>query len=326
MGFLFTNASEHPCGSYYSIPNVIGFVNVVAIVNPLSGAGANPDVAATRVAMLEKYFSVSAIRGEVHVSRYPGHAIEIAEAAVTRGAEIVIAWGGDGTVNEVGRVLAGTNVALGIVPAGSGNGFARDLGVPLRSADAIDVALHGSSRLVDVGEIGGRPFLNIAGIGFDAEIARRFNARAQGQRGLWPYIRIGVVRAFRYRAARYRISLDGASIELEALLVAFANGREYGNGLRLAPHASIADGKLDAVVVADRAPIARLWSARHLMLGTADRAPGVTVRSIERAEIFTEGQILFHVDGELGFTNAPVHVRIRPASLKVRVPKEAPDG
>ncbi len=307
--------------SYYNILTVIGLPNVVAIVNPLSGAGANPDVAAQRVALLEARFAASGTRGEVHVTRRGGHAREIAAAAVVDRAALVIAWGGDGTINEVGHALTGTGVALGIVPAGSGNGFAHDLGVPASPIQAIDAALGGRDRLVDVGEIDGRSFFNIAGIGFDAVIAQQFNARAQGQRGLGPYLRIGLTQAFRYRGVRYRVVLDGEALESDALLIAFANGREYGNNLQLAPHARLDDGKLEAVVVADRHPLARLWSSRHLALGSAHRAPGLTLRSIERAEIESDQPILYHVDGEPGLADRSVTVSIRPEALRVKVPR-----
>jgi diacylglycerol kinase (ATP) len=307
-------------GSYYSILNTISCPNVVAIVNPLSGAGADPDVAASRVALLRTKFAAAGVIGEVHVTKRGGHASDIAAAAVARGATMVVAWGGDGTINEVGNALLGSGVTLGVIPAGSGNGFAHDLGVPDAPAAAIDAIFLGRDRLVDVGEIDGRGFFNIAGIGVDAVIAEEFNTRTQGQRGLGPYIRIGLRQAFGYRAVRYRLNLNGEVLESDALLIAFANGREYGNGLRLAPHARLDDGRLEAVVVADRGPLARLWSGRHLALGTAHRAGGVTLRSIEHAEVSADDPILYHVDGEPGRAGRTVSIRIRPAALKVRVP------
>jgi diacylglycerol kinase (ATP) len=307
--------------SYYSILSAISSANVVAIVNPLSGAGAKPDVAAERVALLERRLTVSSIAGRVHVTRHAGHASQIAAEAVANRASLVIAWGGDGTINEVGRALAGTGVVLGIIPAGSGNGFAHDLGLPHDPAEAMNVILHGRNRDVDAGEIDGRPFFNIAGIGFDAIIAQQFNSRSLGQRGLWPYIRIGLSQAFRYRGVHYRVTLDNETSEAEALLIAFANGKEYGNKLQLAPHARLDDGRLEAVVVADRPPLARLWSGRHLPFGTPHRASGVTFKSIRSAKIEADAPILYHVDGEPGLADRSLAVGIRPGVLRVRVPQ-----
>ena len=295
--------------------------DVFAIVNPLAGAGANPDVAAMRVALLNQRFAAAGVSGAVHLTERRGHAAELAAGAVARGARTVLAWGGDGTINEVGSILAGTSTAMGIVPAGSGNGFAAELGVPWQPADAIDAVIKGRDRQVDAGEIDGRLFFNIAGIGFDAVVAEQFNLHGTlGNRGMGPYVRIGVRETFRYRAATYRVTLDGEEIVSNALVIAFANGREYGNRIRVAPQALVDDGKLEAVVVEDRGPFARLWAGRHLAFGTADRAAGVRLRSIASARVESDSEILYHVDGEVGRSKGPVDVRIRPQLLKVRVP------
>lgn len=295
--------------------------DVVAIVNPLSGAGATPGVAAQRVALLTSRFAAARIPGAVHLTERSGHAGELARAAVASGARIVIAWGGDGTINEVGTALAGTRAVLAIVPAGSGNGFASELGIPAIPDAAIDVALHGRDRRIDAGELDGRLFFNIAGIGFDAVVAQQFNLQALGRRGMGPYVRIGLRETFRYRATRYRIVLDGEELVSNALLIAFANGREYGNRIRLAPHARMDDGKLEAMVVEDRGPLARLWSGRHLALGTADKAPRIIARSIQSARVEADGELLYHLDGEVGVARGSVTVRIREKALTVRVPQ-----
>jgi diacylglycerol kinase (ATP) len=296
-------------------------MDVFAIVNPLSGAGANPAVAASRVALLNERFAAAGVDGSVHLTERSGHAAELARDAVARGIHTVLAWGGDGTINEVGSIVAGTSSALGIVPAGSGNGFASELGVPWQPSDAIDVVIKGRDRQVDAGEINGRLFFNIAGIGFDAVVAEQFNLRGSlGNRGMGPYIRIGLRETFRYRAATYRVTLDREEIVSNALVIAFANGREYGNRIRVAPQALVDDGKLEAVVVEDRGALSRLWAGRHLALGTADKAASVRLRSIETARVETDGDILYHVDGEVGRASGAVTVRIRPRLLKVRVP------
>jgi diacylglycerol kinase (ATP) len=294
-------------------------MNVFAIVNPLSGAGANPDVAAQRVALLRNRFREAGVDGEVRITERPRHASELARHAVEAGAPMVIAWGGDGTINEIGAVLAGTSTTLAIIPAGSGNGFARELRIPASPDAAVDIALLGRTRAIDVGEFAGRPFFNIAGIGIDAVIADRFNGCAMGKRGMWPYVRIGLREALRYRGARYQITLDGERLESHALLVAFANGREYGNRIQIAPHAVMDDGKLEAVVVDDRAPLARLWSSRHLAFGSVRRAPGLTWRSIVSARVETDGELWYHVDGEPGRTVGSASITIRPGALKVKV-------
>ena len=294
--------------------------DVVAIVNPLSGAGATPGVAERRVALLTARFAAAGVAGAVHLTQRRGHAGELAHAAVAAGAHTVIAWGGDGTINEIGTALAGTRTVLGVVPAGSGNGFASEIGVPILPDAAIEVALRGRDRPIDAGEMEGRLFFNIAGIGFDAVIAEQFNLQSLGRRGMGPYVRIGLREAFRYRGLRYRIVLDEEELVTNALLIAFANGREYGNHIRLAPHARMDDGKLEAMVVEDRTPLARLWTGRHLAFGTADKAARVIARSIRTARVEADGDLLYHLDGEIGRATGSVTVRIREKLLTVRVP------
>ena len=294
---------------------------IVAIVNPLSGAGATRGVAEARVALLNARFDAARVRGSVHLTERRFHAGDLARDAVARGTRLVIAWGGDGTINEIGTALAGTGVVLGIIPAGSGNGFASELGLPRTPEAAITTALDGRDRPIDGGELGGRLFFNIAGIGFDAVVAEQFNLRTLGRRGMGPYVQIGLRQTFSYRALHYRIRLYDEQFETDALLIAFANGREYGNKIRLAPHAKMDDGKLEAMVVADRGPLSRLWCGRHLALGTADRAAGVVKRSIESAEIDCDGEMPYHLDGEIGRMRGPITVRILPKLLTVRVPR-----
>ncbi|NUR55182.1 MAG: diacylglycerol kinase family lipid kinase [Acidobacteria bacterium] len=295
-------------------------MNVVAIVNPLSGAGADPDAAARRVRLLEERFASERLAAAVFLTERRHHATELARDAVGRGASLVIAWGGDGTINEVASIVAASGRTMGVIPAGSGNGFARELGLPSDPHAALDVILRGRDTLIDVGELDGRLFFNIAGIGVDAVIAEAFNKRALGRRGMGPYVAIGLREAFRYRAVRYRIVLDGEDVHSSALLVAFANGREYGNGIRLAPHARLDDGKLEAVVVEDRHPFARLWGGRHLFRGTTHLAARITLRSIQQAEVYADAPIQYHLDGETGVADRHVSVRIHPARLRMRVP------
>jgi diacylglycerol kinase (ATP) len=293
--------------------------HVVAIVNPLSGAGASPDVARSRVALLERRFADAKVAGRVYLTERGGHARELAAAALAEDASLVIAWGGDGTINEVASTLARSKTPLGIIPAGSGNGFANELGLESDPERALARALGGRDRTIDGGEFDGRLFFNIAGTGIDAVVAEQFNTRALGRRGLAPYVRLGLREAFRYQGRRCRVVLDGEEIVTTALLVAFANGREYGNHIRIAPGARLDDGKLEAIVIEDRSPLARLWSCRHLALGHIERAPGVIIRGVETATVEAEGDIVYHLDGEIGHARDRVDVRVLPAALTVRV-------
>lgn len=290
-------------------------MNVTTIINPVSGAGMDPHVAERRVAFVRDELNRRHLTGSIHVTERAGHAAELAATAAAAGAELVIVWGGDGTLNEAGGALAGSRTALGLIPAGSGNGLAGALEVPRDPQGALDLALRDSSRTIDVGVAGNRRFLNIAGIGVDARIAILFNQRSRGSRGRWPYIAIGVKEGCRYSANQYRVHLDGDELDERALLIAFANGREYGMGAVLAPGAELDDGLLDAFVIEDRSVFARFWDARHLARGTVERAPGVIRRKVRRATIESPARMEFHVDGEPGYADGRLEISVMPRAL-----------
>jgi YegS/Rv2252/BmrU family lipid kinase len=293
-------------------------VTVVAIINPISGAGADTHAAERRVALLTKEVERRGLQAEIQITRHPGHARAIAGAAAAADVDLVIVWGGDGTINEAGAALLDSNTALAVVPAGSGNGLAAALGVPFDPPAAIAAALDGRARRIDAGTLDGRPFFNIAGIGVDARIAALFNARAKGTRGRWPYVLLALREGCRYASQEYRIELDGEPLSSRALLIAFANGGEYGNHIKLSAAARPDDGLLDATIVHDRSVPARFWAARHLAGGTAERAPGVVSRQLRHARVSARGPIEYHVDGESGVAPGPVEVGIRPGALLVR--------
>jgi YegS/Rv2252/BmrU family lipid kinase len=300
--------------SYYS--RLI--VKVVAIINPISGAGADKHVAERRIALLTAELERRRLRADIHLTAHAGHAHALARAAAADSADLVIVWGGDGTVNETGAALLDTTSALGLVPAGSGNGLAAALGTPFESRAAIAAALDGQIRSIDAGMLAGRPFFNIAGLGVDARIAALFNVRAKGTRGRWPYVVIGVREGCRYAGLEYELELDGERQVSRALLIAFANGGEYGNGIRLSAAARLDDGLLDATIVEDRSVVARFWHARLLASGSADRAPRVVARQIRRAVINAACPMEYHVDGEPGVADGPIEVGIRPRALRIK--------
>src|SRR5579864_442030 len=161
-------------------------MSVAIIINPISG-GARPGAASERAQIAIDAVERHGDRPEVFVTERPGHAKALARAAAERGMRLVLAWGGDGTINEVASALVFGDVPLGIIPAGSGNGLATALGVSRRPARAIASALAVEPRLVDVGEIASRFFVNVAGIGFDAEVAARFNDPGNHRRGARAY-------------------------------------------------------------------------------------------------------------------------------------------
>jgi len=278
----------------------------------------DPSAATRRAALIRDELTKRDLKPSIEITTRGGHARELALAAVQDRADLLIVWGGDGTLNEVGTAAAGSDTAIGIIPAGSGNGFAAALGIPRDPVRALAKALGPRVQAIDVGVLGERRFLNVAGIGIDARIAALFNQRARGSRGKWPYISIGVTQGCRYKSLEYTVQLDADPVRYRALLIAFANGREYGMGARLAPRAQLDDGVLDAFIVEDRPVVSRFWHARHLARGTVDRAPRVVTAKVRTAVVESSEPIEYHVDGEPGTAMGRLEIGVLPGALKVR--------
>lgn len=290
-------------------------MSVAVIINPLSG-GVRPVEGRRRAERAAAGLVAAGVAGDVFLTESRGHARELAAAAVKRGARLVVAWGGDGTVNEVATSLVGTAAALGVVPSGSGNGLARELGVARRPERALADALAATPRSIDAGELGGRLFVNIAGIGFDAHVAECFDRDHRGRRGLATYARITCREMWRYEARDYRV--DDAVLR-RALLVTVANTGQWGNGARIAPEARPDDGRLDLVVFEESSRLSAIAAIPRLFLGTFTAARGVSTRRIERAAIECDRPMAFHVDGEPALGGTRLEVAVRPAALRVAV-------
>jgi YegS/Rv2252/BmrU family lipid kinase len=294
---------------------------VFVIVNPLSGPGGS-DVerrGRQRVELARRVLEAAGVPTRVELTRHAGHARSLAAEAVSAGARVAIAWGGDGTVNEVAGALAFGPVPLGIVPEGSGNGLATALGIKRDPERALRTALDGRVLTLDAGEIAGRLFFNVAGVGFDAHVARLFNARGR-KRGFVAYIRTTLTELFRYAPQTYRIAIDDETIERRALMVVVANGTQYGNGARVAPDARLDDGELDLVVADARSPWRDLLRVRFLFDGSVARRPGILCRRVRAASIGAAGALEYHVDGECHESQGPLDIRVRPAALHVMAP------
>jgi YegS/Rv2252/BmrU family lipid kinase len=294
---------------------------ITVIINPISGDPRRGGIR-DRIALAQSALASAGAEASIVVSERRGHVRELAAAAVRSGSRLVMVWGGDGSVNEAGSALMGGDVPLAIVPAGSGNGLARELGMPLQPAAAIAAGLHATPRTIDAGELAGRPFFNVAGVGVDAQIASRFD-RA-GRRGLASYVRVSVREALTYRSKTYRIDcgeISGgsgtAALPRRALLVTIANSPQFGNGARIAPAARLDDGRLDLVIFEEFSRLATLWALPRLFTGSVEGVRGLTSRQIERARIESDAPMTFHVDGEPVDGGTSLEIRVLPRALRI---------
>ena len=294
---------------------------VAVILNPISGTGGRPELAKRRIADAEAALATRGLDGRVFVTERAGHGSALVREALAGGASLVVAWGGDGTINEVGSELAFTDVAFAVIPSGSGNGLARELKIPLDAGKAFAVALDGSERVIDAGEIEGRLFFNVAGVGLDAQVAHEFAVTGLQRRGFGRYIEIASRQLFSFRADEYEIVADGVTWHTRALVVALANGRQYGNGAIIAPEARIDDGRLEVIVVGERSALKALTQMPMLFKGRIGQVPGITMTPAQEVTISSAGGMIYHADGEPCVGGTSIHARIRPQALRVRVPR-----
>jgi diacylglycerol kinase (ATP) len=298
----------------------VTFVAAAVIINPISGTGGRPEVARQRIELAAAILESRGEKADLFVTEYPGHARHLVRAALSRQASLVIAWGGDGTINEVASELVFRDVTLGIIPSGSGNGLSRELRIPFDRAKAFHVAFSGRERVIDAGELDGRLFFNIGGLGLDARVAHEFASNGLVRRGFARYLEIAARELFSFVPDDHTIVADGVATQSRALLIALANGRQYGNGAIIAPRARLDDGKLDVVVVAHRSAMAILLQAPMLFAGRVGDLPRVTMTPAVTVEITSARPVLYHVDGEPFVGGASVRARARPQALRVRVP------
>jgi len=288
--------------------------SVAIIINPIAGGGSlgAADANARLAQAIADGFSVSA---EVFVTERAGHARELAKAAAGRGAQLVMAWGGDGTINEVASALVGSDVALGIVPAGSGNGLARELGIDARPRRAIADALRATPRTIDVGDVDGRYFVNTAGVGFDAHVASRFASARR--RGFFGYANITARALTSYVPLSYRITIGGATQEVRAVLVTLANSAQFGNGALIAPGARVDDGELDLVVIEERSRFRTICALPRLFNGTVNRINGCRITRLQEVTIEADAPLTYHVDGEPVLGGSTLRARVHAGALRV---------
>lgn len=288
------------------------------IFNPHSGRNRRDPRLRERA---RRFLAEERLVGEVVETERPRHATDLAAAAVADGCTLVVAIGGDGTMNEVATALTGTPVIFGLIPCGSGNGLGRHLGIPGPGEEAFRTLLHGRPRAIDTGRVNGFAFFNAMGLGFEAEIAVRF-ARLE-RRGLAGYVRVGIPAFFRHTPEVCTIHVGPDRLTREVLTLAVMNSDQYGNDAVVAPGARVDDGRFDLVAVP---PVGLLRAGAllgRLATRTFDRAAGVTRAQADRLVIKRPKPGWIHTDGEPRATTARLEVSLRPRSLRVMVPVTA---
>ena len=283
------------------------------IVNPISGVGKQKLVEE----LTSKHLDLSSFDYKIIYTTAPKHATEIAKQAALDNYNIVVAVGGDGSVNEVAKGLIRTETAMALLPTGSGNGLARHLNIPLDLVKAIDLINKGKETTIDTIDFNDETFVNIAGIGFDAHIGWEF--AKYGKRGFSSYIKL-VLREFSsYKSENYSLLIDGDTYPLNSFLISFANGSQWGNNAYIAPTADISDGVMEiaildtinwfnAISIGYKLFNKKLHHSKHLQI-------------IKAKEVLVKQTgTIAHIDGEPIEVGNTILIKVNPLSLKVVIP------
>lgn len=281
------------------------------IINPISGVGKKNKLPG----LIEKYIDAKKFKTSIVYTQHRGHATALTQDAVEEGVDIVCAVGGDGSVHEIGTALVGTNTTLAILPCGSGNGFARHLKIPLQLVEALKCINEERFKVVDTAQANGKSFIGVAGFGFDAFIAKKFDE--YHQRGMWSYIKLVVRSYFKYQPNKIVIAGEKYN---DLLLCTVANGSQFGNGFCIAPQASVEDGELEVFMLKQfpfyAIPVL-VWRFFNQAIEGSKYAGFISIKNVN----LNLETAIYHLDGEPLEGEESIDIAVLPKSLNVIVGK-----
>ncbi|MFQ6608705.1 MAG: diacylglycerol/lipid kinase family protein [Fidelibacterota bacterium] len=287
-------------------------MKTLIVMNPKAGRGKTPKI----LPKIEQMLTSAGIEFDVEWTREPTHGTEITRAAVND-YDVITAFGGDGTVNEVVNGLAGSETPLGVLPIGTGNDLARGCGIPLSPEKAVDTLIHGTPRKIDLGMFNGRYFSNVVGIGFDGYSSKE-SRKITKLRGTLVYIWVVLKTLKKYNAINMTIEMDNNRVEGPTYLFSIGNGWSVGGGMQLTPSAILDDGVLSLCHVSDIKPMKVIRNFLKLFNGKIDEIEEVTMYSSQKVRISSEEHLPIHYDGEIPEGEVfSVKIDIIPGGLSV---------
>ena len=284
---------------------------IIFVVNPNSGTQGKKAI----LKCIDERLDRSIYDYSIVKTEYAGHATQIAANAVRKKVDVVVAIGGDGTINEIARSLVHTETALGIIPCGSGNGLARHLRIPMEPKAAIDVINRGYELCIDYGKINNILFFCTCGVGFDAFVSLKF--ADSGKRGLLTYLENTLHESLRYQPETYEIENEEGTVKYKAWLIACGNASQYGNDAYIAPQASLTDGLMDVTIMEPFTVLDVPSLSFQLFNKTIDQNSRVKTMRAKKIKIHRANDGVMHFDGDPLMAGKELEVEIVPSGLRV---------
>ena len=285
--------------------------NIIFVVNPISGTQGKKAI----LKWIDERLDRSIYDYSIVNTEYAGHATQIAAAAVQDKVDVVVAIGGDGTINEIARSLVHTQTALGIIPCGSGNGLARHLQIPMDPKAAIDILNQGYLNCIDYGKINNLPFFCTCGVGFDAFVSLKF--ADSGKRGLLTYLENTLHESLTYQPETYEIENEEGTVKYKAFLIACGNASQYGNNAYIAPQASLTDGLMDVTILEPFTVLEVPNLSFQLFNKTIDQNSRIKTMRAKKIKIHRAKEGVLHFDGDPLMAGKELEVEIIPSGLHV---------
>jgi YegS/Rv2252/BmrU family lipid kinase len=290
---------------------------IVFILNPISGTHSKDEIPT----LVEQLLDQEQFEYSIRFTEYAGHAAEIAKECAEQQVDVVVAVGGDGTVNEVARSLVHTQSALAIIPCGSGNGLARHLCLPLDIKKAIGIINSCKVEAFDYGVINDLPFFCTCGMGFDAFISLKF-AEA-GKRGPITYVENVLKEGLKYQPETYEVEDETGAKRYKAFLIACANASQYGNNAYIAPGATMKDGEMDVIVMEPFNVLDAPQIAADLMMKTLGNNSKIKTFRTKHLTIHRRQEGAIHYDGDPIMMGKEIDVRIEHNGIRIVTNPEA---
>lgn len=266
--------------------------------------------------LINQYLDAALFEATIVFTNAVSHGSEVAQKAIDS-YDLIVAVGGDGTINEVASALVGSNATLGIIPCGSGNGLSRFLDIPMDLAGSIKLLNTGHVESIDSAQANGKAFFNMAGMGFDAHISEVFSHGKK--RGFITYIKSSLQEVIKYKPELYHLEIDGTRYERKAFMLSFANSSQYGNNAYISPYASVQDGLIDVCIVKPFALYRFIALVIRMFTKTAHQSRFVEIIRGKHISIRRDKPGPMHLDGEPMIADTAIEINVLPRSLKVIV-------